>query len=152
MEIVGAPTSCIYKSVRQKPCPAFEFERVKAVPLGFRKLQDLGRTTSTSPSSMKELWRTASRLSQHSQETEQTSSGLERTVSQNDPLASANQAAGLGWLAGHLNHLTPEQEAKLTAFKERCREKGYYTSGEDGAEPSHHDATLLYVLYGVGSK
>lgn len=101
---------------------------------------------------MKELWRTASRLSQHSQEMEQTSSGLERTVSQNDPLASANQAAGLGWLAGHLNHLTPEQEAKLTAFKERCREKGYYTSGEDGTEPSHDDATLLYVLYEVGSK
>jgi hypothetical protein len=94
---------------------------------------------------MKELWRTASRLSHHSQETEQTSSGIERRVTQNDPRAS--EVAGLGWLAGHLNHLTPEQEAKLAAFKEVCREKGYYyTSGEDDPHPSHDDATLLYVV------
>lgn len=94
---------------------------------------------------MKELWRTASRLSHHSQETEQSSSGIEPTVSQNDSRAPANQAAGLGWLAGHLNHLTPEQEAKLAAFKEVCREKGYYTPGEGDKDPSHDDATLLYV-------
>ena len=89
---------------------------------------------------MKELWRTASRLSHHSQETEQSSSGIEPTV-------PVPQVAKLGWLAGHLNHLTPEQEAKLAAFKEICREKGYYTPGEGDIDPSHDDATLLYVDY-----
>jgi hypothetical protein len=87
---------------------------------------------------MKELWRTASRLSHHSQETEQRSSGIEPTV-------PVPQAAELGWLAGHLNHLTPEQEVKLAAFKEICREKGYYTPGEGDTDPSQDDATLLYV-------
>ncbi|OJJ41704.1 hypothetical protein ASPWEDRAFT_101961 [Aspergillus wentii DTO 134E9] len=66
----------------------------------------------------------------------------------NDPVASASQAAGDAWLAGHLHHLTDDQEQKLQDFKKLCEEKGYYKpegSGEDG-KASHGDATLLRFL------
>ena len=71
----------------------------------------------------------------------------ERRASQNDPVASASQAAGTEWLKGHLHHLTEEQEGKLTEFKKLCEEKGYYTpaSGEE-KKASHTDETMLYVL------
>lgn len=68
-------------------------------------------------------------------------------MSQNDPTASAAQAAGTAWLAGHLNHLTDEQEEKLTAFKKLCEERGYYQSEAAAKEgkASHTDETMLYV-------
>jgi hypothetical protein len=70
---------------------------------------------------------------------------------QNDPSVSASQAAGTAWLAGHLHHLTPEQEEKLQEFKALCAERKYYSpavQAADGVEAkpaSHDDATLLYV-------
>ncbi|KAJ5146351.1 uncharacterized protein N7515_000915 [Penicillium bovifimosum] len=70
----------------------------------------------------------------------------------NDPTVSASQAAGTAWLAGHLHHLTPEQEEKLQEFKALCAERGYYTPAvqqADGVEAkpaSHDDATLLRFL------
>lgn len=93
------------------------------------------------------LWRTKSH---HSQASEQD---LARTASasKNDPSASASQAAGTAWLAGHLNHLTPEQEEKLVEFKAVCAERKYYTPAVEAAEgveavpASHDDATMLYV-------
>lgn len=99
------------------------------------------------------LWKTASgprdddTESVHSHSADQNSI-LDRTPSQNDPVASANQAAGTAWLAGHLHHLTPEQEAKLVEFKTVCEQKGYYKPEKDGQPASHDDATLLYVFYG----
>lgn len=64
--------------------------------------------------------------------------------SKNDPSASASQASGTAWLAGHLHHLTPEQEKSLQEFKAVCAERKYYTpAGDQG--PSHEDATMLYV-------
>lgn len=69
----------------------------------------------------------------------------------NDPSESASQAAGTAWLAGHLNHLTPEQEGKLQEFKALCAEKKYYSpaveqsEGVDAKPASLDDATLLYV-------
>lgn len=69
---------------------------------------------------------------------------------QNDPVASASAAAGTEWLAGHLHHLTDEQQGKLEEFKKLCAEKGYYkAAGEDGGngKASHDDATVLYVFY-----
>lgn len=63
----------------------------------------------------------------------------------NDLAASASQAAGTEWLAGHLGHLTEEQEKKLGEFKKVCEENQYYTSAsEDGkVKASHEDATML---------
>ncbi|OKL63692.1 hypothetical protein UA08_00712 [Talaromyces atroroseus] len=72
---------------------------------------------------------------------------LSKIVAENDVAASANQAAGTAWLAGHLNHLTPEQEKKLVEFKALVEEKGYYKPGKEDGEPaSHSDATLLRFL------
>ncbi|KAJ5398688.1 hypothetical protein N7465_009177 [Penicillium sp. CMV-2018d] len=72
--------------------------------------------------------------------------------SKNDPAASASQASGTEWLAGHLHHLTPEQEEKLQEFKALCAERKYYTPAveqADGVEAkpaSQDDATLLRFL------
>ncbi|KAL5052019.1 hypothetical protein BDW71DRAFT_193502 [Aspergillus fruticulosus] len=64
----------------------------------------------------------------------------------NDPVASASQAASDAWLAGHLNHLTGEQEAKLAEFKALCEKERYYKPGVEGEKPSHDDATMLRFL------
>lgn len=96
------------------------------------------------------LWRTKSHHSQASD----ADASLARTTSasKNDPSVSASQAAGTAWLAGHLNHLTPEQEEKLREFKGVCAERGYYTPAVEEAEgveaksASHDDATMLYVV------
>ncbi|KAJ5378817.1 hypothetical protein N7509_011936 [Penicillium cosmopolitanum] len=93
------------------------------------------------------FWRTKSHDSHASQDP-----ALARTASasKNDPAASADQASGTAWLAGHLNHLTPEQEEKLREFKSVCSERGYYTEaveegeGVEAKEPSHDDATMLH--------
>ncbi|PKY06322.1 CRAL/TRIO domain-containing protein [Aspergillus campestris IBT 28561] len=79
-------------------------------------------------------------------------SPAESPVSETDPkadlAASASQAAGTEWLAGHLHHLTEEQEKKLVEFKDLCEENKYYTraSEEVGVKASHGDATLLRFL------
>ncbi|KAF7716387.1 Uncharacterized protein PECH_005323 [Penicillium ucsense] len=94
------------------------------------------------------LWRTKSH---HSQTSEQD---LSRTTSaaKNDAAASASQAAGTAWLAGHLHHLTPEQEAKLEEFKKLCAGHKYYTpavvdaDGVEASPASHGDATMLRFL------
>ncbi|KAJ5495338.1 hypothetical protein N7539_000454 [Penicillium diatomitis] len=94
------------------------------------------------------LWRTKSH---HSETSEQD---LSRTTSaaKNDAAASASQAAGTAWLAGHLHHLTPEQEAKLEEFKKVCAEHKYYTpavvaaDGVEASPASHGDATMLRFL------
>lgn len=71
---------------------------------------------------------------------------LSKIAAENDLVASANQASGTAWLAGHLNHLTPEQEEKLVEFKAAIEKEGYYKPKIDGAETAtHSDATLLFV-------
>ena len=47
----------------------------------------------------------------------ETKGDLNKIAAENDLAASASQAAGTAWLAGHLNHLTREQEQKLVDFK-----------------------------------
>lgn len=77
----------------------------------------------------------------------ETKGDLNKIAAENDVAASANQAAGTAWLAGHLNHLTPEQEQKFVEFKAQVEEKGYYKPKKEGTDvPSHSDATLLFVL------
>ncbi|GAD95398.1 phosphatidylinositol transporter, putative [Paecilomyces variotii No. 5] len=109
------------------------------------------------------LWRTSSRKSQKSSETStpedqspdahtptsRQDPNLDRSLSRNDPEASARQANSEAWLAGHLHHLTPEQEDSLQRFKKLCEEKGYYTPAKEGEEEgkaTHDDATLLRFL------
>ncbi|OJJ62139.1 hypothetical protein ASPSYDRAFT_55067 [Aspergillus sydowii CBS 593.65] len=85
------------------------------------------------------LWRTKSNHSQ-------AESDSATADPKNDPVASASQAASDAWLAGHLHHLTEEQEGKLTEFKKFCEKEGYYKPGVEGEKPSHDDATLLRFL------
>jgi hypothetical protein len=75
-----------------------------------------------------------------------TKGDLNKIAAENDVTASASQAAGTAWLAGHLNHLTPEQEEKLVEFKALVEEKEYYKPSKDGEAASHTDATLLRFL------
>lgn len=94
------------------------------------------------------LWRTKSH---HSQTESDSGSAHNKAAAnsdpKNDPVASASQAAGDAWLAGHLHHLTEEQEGRLTEFKSFCEKEGYYTPGSEGKKPSHDDATMLYVAF-----
>lgn len=85
------------------------------------------------------LWRTTS-----------ANTNAKSEMAQNDPAASASQAAGTEWLSGHLHHLTEEQEGRLKEFKELCAKEGYYTpasgfagEGEDEKKASHGDETML---------
>lgn len=85
------------------------------------------------------------------QDPEEDLARTDSPTNKNDPAASASQASGTAWLAGHLHHLTPEQEEKLEEFKKVCAERKYYTPAvkqADGVEAkpaSQDDATLLYV-------
>ena len=94
------------------------------------------------------LWRTKSHHSQASEK--DTFLARTTSASKNDPAVSATQASGTAWLAGHLNHLTPEQEEKLVEFKDVCAKRGYYTpavepgEGTEAKPASHDDATMLY--------
>lgn len=84
-------------------------------------------------------------------EANHNSDDLNKVVAENDLSASAQQAAGTAWLAGRLNHLTPEQEEKLVKFKRRLQEAGYYTpeskDGTETREASHSDSLLLYANF-----
>ncbi|KAL3492747.1 CRAL-TRIO domain-containing protein [Aspergillus germanicus] len=88
------------------------------------------------------LWRTKS----HHSQAESDSASATAADPKNDPVASASQAASDAWLAGHLHHLTDEQEGKLTEFKAFCEKEGYYNPGGEGEKPSHDDATMLRFL------
>ncbi|KAL4739154.1 CRAL-TRIO domain-containing protein [Aspergillus similis] len=94
------------------------------------------------------LWRTKSHHSQAESDSTSVQNKADTTPAdpKNDPVASASQAASDAWLVGHLNHLTEEQEAKLTEFKAFCEKEGYYKPGGEGEKPSHDDATMLRFL------
>ena len=47
--------------------------------------------------------------------------------------------------AGHLGHLTKEQEDALTKFKEILASSNLYTPASAASPASHDDPTLLYV-------
>ncbi|KAJ5223644.1 hypothetical protein N7468_008186 [Penicillium chermesinum] len=107
---------------------------------------------------MQMLWRSKpSKEAKEAKEASEQDTSITRTTSTtsasyNDPAASADQAAGTAWLAGHLHHLTPEQEKKLVEFKKVSAERGYYTpaveqaEGVEAKDASHDDATMLRFL------
>jgi hypothetical protein len=47
--------------------------------------------------------------------------------------------------AGHLRHLTDNQQTQLAEFKRICQEAGYYTPATGGQLASHDDETMLYA-------
>ncbi|KPV72429.1 uncharacterized protein RHOBADRAFT_55895 [Rhodotorula graminis WP1] len=49
-------------------------------------------------------------------------------------------------LAGHVGHLTPDQQAALDTFKDRLQQKGYFTPANGAAKASHDDVTLTRFL------
>ncbi|RAH73064.1 SEC14 family lipid-binding protein [Aspergillus aculeatinus CBS 121060] len=77
---------------------------------------------------------------------ESDASSNDATDPKNDPVAAASQAAGTAWLAGHLHHLTEDQEQKLEEFKKLCEQNGYFRPERDGEKASHADATMLRFL------
>ena len=70
------------------------------------------------------------------------------SMTKNDAAASATLAASDAWLAGHLHHLTDQEQKSLIEFKKFCEQQGYYkpAADENGGQPSHDDSTMLYVL------
>ena len=47
-------------------------------------------------------------------------------------------------LKGHLGHLTKQEEAALTAFKEMCAKAGLYKLPTAESKASHDDGTMMY--------
>lgn len=50
-------------------------------------------------------------------------------------------------LAGHVGHLTRDQQAALSTFKDRLEDKGYFTPPRGTAKASHDDVTLTCALF-----
>ncbi|KAL4784175.1 CRAL-TRIO domain-containing protein [Aspergillus varians] len=92
------------------------------------------------------LWGSKSQHSQAESDSASVQSKAAAAEHKNDPVASASLAASDAWLAGHLHHLTEEQEGKLTEFKKFCEKEKYYKPGGEGEKPSHDDATMLRFL------
>ncbi|BDD59623.1 hypothetical protein MAP00_004819 [Monascus purpureus] len=90
------------------------------------------------------LFKSKTHKSHHSHEDEDLAH--EQDMKKNDPVAAASHAASEAWLAGHLNHLTEEQEQKFVEFKKVCEERGYYKPSCEEGGPSHDDATMLRFL------
>ena len=55
----------------------------------------------------------------------------------------AKAAAIEARLAGHLGHLTPEEQEAFDDFKRISAEKGFYTPATADAKASHDDGTLV---------
>ena len=49
--------------------------------------------------------------------------------------------------AGHLSHLSDNQQAQLDEFKKISQEAGYWTPATGLKEASHDDETMLYARY-----
>ncbi len=55
------------------------------------------------------------------------------------PSASLEQSR----LAGHLGHLTAQEEAAFQSFKTLCAEQGFYQPVTDKLPASHDDGTMV---------
>ncbi|KAG9202186.1 hypothetical protein G6514_004623 [Epicoccum nigrum] len=61
-------------------------------------------------------------------------------------MADLSRVESMQYPAGHLAHLTENQQAQLNAFEKLAQEQGYYTPATDTAEASHDDETMLRFL------
>jgi hypothetical protein len=60
-------------------------------------------------------------------------------------MADLKRVESMQYPAGHLAHLTENQQAQLEAFEKIAQEQGYYTPATATAEASHDDETMLYA-------
>ncbi|KAH6637705.1 CRAL-TRIO domain-containing protein [Boeremia exigua] len=61
-------------------------------------------------------------------------------------MADLSRVESMQYPAGHLAHLTENQQAQLEAFEKLAQEKGYFTPGTDTTDASHDDETMLRFL------
>jgi hypothetical protein len=66
-------------------------------------------------------------------------------------MADLQRVESMQYPAGHLFHLSDNQQEKLNEFRKICQEQGYYTPAAGGKAASHDDETLLYG-YGGSSQ
>ena len=59
-------------------------------------------------------------------------------------MADLQRVESMQYPAGHLAHLSENQQGKLNEFRQLCQEKGYYRPAADAKAASHDDETLLY--------
>lgn len=60
-------------------------------------------------------------------------------------MADLSRVESMQYPAGHLSHLTENQEVQLLEFKKVCQEAGYYTPAAGPVRASHDDETMLYA-------
>jgi len=58
-------------------------------------------------------------------------------------MADLQRVESMQYPAGHLSHLSDNQQEQLNAFKKICLDKGYYTPAAAGKDASHDDETML---------
>lgn len=61
-------------------------------------------------------------------------------------MADLSRIESMQYPAGHLSHLSENQQAALETFKEICEKEGYWTPRTGEKEASHDDETMLYEL------
>ena len=54
-------------------------------------------------------------------------------------MADLSRVESMQYPAGHLSHLTENQQAQLLEFKNICQQAGYYTPAAGGKQASHDD-------------
>ncbi|KAF2623475.1 CRAL/TRIO domain-containing protein [Macroventuria anomochaeta] len=61
-------------------------------------------------------------------------------------MAELTRVESMQYPAGHLAHLSQNQQAQLEAFEKLAQEQGYYTPATETTEASHDDETMLRFL------
>lgn len=59
-------------------------------------------------------------------------------------MADLQRIESMQYPAGHLAHLSDQQQEKLNEFRQLCEEQNYYTPATGAKAASHDDETLLY--------
>ena len=62
-------------------------------------------------------------------------------------MADLSRVESMQYPAGHLSHLSDNQQARLDEFKKLCQDAEYWTPGTLGKAPSHDDETMLYATH-----
>ncbi|KAH8727190.1 CRAL-TRIO domain-containing protein [Phaeosphaeriaceae sp. PMI808] len=61
-------------------------------------------------------------------------------------MADLQRIESMQYPAGHLSHLSDNQQEQLNVFKKICHDENYYTPAIGGKEASHDDETMLRYL------
>lgn len=60
-------------------------------------------------------------------------------------MADLQRVESMQYPAGHLSHLSENQQKQLDSFKKICQDADYYTPASGSKDASHDDETLLYA-------